>query len=189
VRTLSAVPGLPGTFYGGIEQGGVIYTNDGGDEWQLLGGGVNEDVHQVIVTAGGGSTVYVATGAGVYRSFDGGQSWDRVIEQYTRAIVQQPGHSAIVFAGPALRVGHLGRLERSRDDGSIWTSWSDGLPTPLSGMVEQLATRPGGLDDLGGLVAVLSQGEVYHSDFDCPNWASIICGGMPHVNVVELASD
>ncbi|HLH74502.1 MAG TPA: hypothetical protein VKX96_14530, partial [Chloroflexota bacterium] len=36
VRSLAAVPGQPGSFYAGIEQGGVAFTYDNGNSWQLL---------------------------------------------------------------------------------------------------------------------------------------------------------
>ncbi len=186
VRTLTGVPGLAGSFYAGIEQGGVIFSFDGGETWQLLTG-TNEDVHQVVVAANGGSIVVAATGGGIYRSFDGGKVWDQVMSDYTRAVIPQPGHSEILFAGPALRVGHLGRVERSCDGGSTWQLWSAGLPAPLAGMVEHFAARPGHLDDLGGLFAVLSTGEVYHCDFDQPDWVPVICGSARQVNTIELA--
>lgn len=186
VRTLQAVPGLPNSFYGGIEQGGVIFTYDGGDTWQLLDG-VHQDVHDVLVDADGGVIVFAATGGGVYRSFDGGRSWERVLADYTRAVAQQPGHPQIVFAGPAARVGHRGRIERSTDAGSTWQPWWCGLQVPLAGMVEHFVARPGTLDDLGGLFAVLSEGDVYHSDLDRPDWVPLFCGGKPRVNVVDLA--
>ncbi|HVC32175.1 MAG TPA: hypothetical protein VNL16_01560 [Chloroflexota bacterium] len=187
VRTLAAVPGLPGSFYAGIEQGGVIYTYDGGDTWQLLDGGVNADVHDVLVDADGGAILFAATGGGVHRSFDGGKTWERVLADYTRAVAAQPGHPQIVYAGPAPRVGHGGRIERTHDAGSTWQPWWCGLSVPLRGMVEQLVARPGSLDDLGGLFAVLSGGEVHHCALDRPAWVPIFCGGEPRVNVVELA--
>lgn len=186
VRTLEAVPGLPNSFYGGIEQGGVIFTYDGGDTWQLLDG-VNQDVHDLLVDADGGVIVFAATGGGVYRSFDGGKTWDHVIADYTRAVAQQPGHPEIVYAGPSLRVGHEGRIERSEDAGSTWRPWWCGLQVPLAGMVEQFAVRSGTLDDLGGIFAVLSDGDVYHCDLDQPDWVPLICGGAPRVNAIDLA--
>jgi photosystem II stability/assembly factor-like uncharacterized protein len=187
VRSLTAVPGLVGTLYAGIEQGGVLFTFDRGDSWTLLNHTVHPDVHQVIVSANGGSIVLAATGGGIFQSMDGGKLWVRFEPNYTRALVQQPGHPYIIFAGPAARVGHLGHVERSRDGGSTWEPWSDGMSVPLPGMVEQLVAGPGTLDDLGGLFAVLSSGEVCHSDFDRPDWTPIVCGGLPHINVVDVA--
>lgn len=187
VRTLAAVSHLPGSLYAGIEQGGVVFTYDWGDTWQLLDGGVNEDVHQVLVAANGGATIFAATGGGVFRSFDGGHRWEQVLADYTRAVATQPGHPAVIFAGPAARVGHEGRVERSRDEGSTWQPWTHGLPVPLAGMVDQFASRPGTLDTLGGLFAVLSTGEVYHTDLDQPDWVPITCGNLPQVNTIELA--
>ncbi|HUX86263.1 MAG TPA: hypothetical protein VMW65_04615 [Chloroflexota bacterium] len=187
VRSLAAVPGQPGSFYAGIEQGGVAFTYDDGNTWRMLDRGVDEDVHQVLVAVDGGSTIFAATGGGVYRSFDGGQSWDRVLTDYTRALAQQPGHLTVEFAAPALQVGHQGRIERSVDDGSTWQPWTAGLDIPLSGIVDQFLVGSGSLNELGGIFAVLSDGEIWHSNLDRPSWVPVVCGGTPHVNVVEIA--
>lgn len=187
VRTLAAVPGLPGSFYAGIEQGGVIFSYDNGESWQLLDGGVDDDVHDILVDTNGGVTLFAATGGGVFRSFDGGKTWERVIGDYTRAVARQPGHRQIVYAGPALTVGHRGRIVRSRDEGSTWEPWWCGLSVPLEGMVERFQGRAGRLDDLGGLFAVLSTGDLWHSEFDRPDWVPVFCGGQPRVVSLDLA--
>lgn len=187
VRSLAAVPGLPGSFYAGIEQGGVAFTYDDGNTWQLLTGGVNEDVHDILVDANGGVTVFAATGRGVYRSFDGGKTWEQVLQDYTRALAEKPGHPQMVYAGPAQHVGDLGRIVQSHDEGSTWQPWWCGITVPIAGMVEHFYTRPGKLDDLGGLFAVLSSGEVWHSDLDTPDWVPVIACGSPKVNAIALA--
>lgn len=187
VRTLVAIPGTPGTYYGGIEQGGVIFTDDGGDTWQLLEGGIHPDIHQLLLDINGGLIVFAATGGGIYRSWDGGKTWQQVHPEYTRALARQPGSTQILYAGPSLQVGHLGQIVRTQDAGSTWVPWSNGLPVPLTGMVEQFAARAGNLDTLGGLFAVLSSGEVSHCDLDHADWVSILCDGIPHVNCLELA--
>lgn len=187
VRGIAVVPGSPDALYVGIEMGGVVFTSDGGETWVNLTKGLNEDVHQVVVATNGGSVVYVATGEGVYRSFAMGQTWEQVSTTYTRAIATEPGHSQKVFSGPALRVGHLGRIERSRDAGSTWEDWSNGLGQPRPGMVNQLIAREGTLDQLGGVFAVLSSGEVYHSEITQPDWAELTASGRPHVNVIDVA--
>ena len=187
VRSLAAVPGQSGSFYAGIEGGGVAFTYDDGNTWQMLDQGVDEDVHQVMVAVGSGGTTFAATGGGVYRSFNGGKTWERVLADYTRALAQQPGHLTVEFAGPAGKVGHEGRVERTVDDGSTWLPWTGGLTIPLSGMVDQFLVRPGSLNELGGIFAVLTDGAIWHSNFDTASWVPIVGGGAPHVNVVENA--
>jgi hypothetical protein len=186
VRCLVAVPGLSGTYYAGIEQGGILSSDDGGESWVLLNTTLHPDVHQVIVAAGDGSFLLTATGGGIFQSMNGGQLWEPVTPDYTRALVQRPGHPSVIVAGPAARVGHLGRVERSCDGGSNWEQWSRGLLVPLPGMVEQLIANPGGLDDLGGIFAVLSSGELCHSEFDRADWTPIV-QGVPPIRVIDVA--
>ncbi|HEX5416547.1 MAG TPA: hypothetical protein VFZ25_12830 [Chloroflexota bacterium] len=188
VRTIVAVPGMANSYYAGIEQGGVVFSHDGGESWQLLNNGVNEDVHQLVVDAAGGAILFAATGGGVFRSWDGGKTWESVLAEYTRTIAVQPGGTQILFAGPALQVGHLGRIVRSPDAGSTWEAWSEGLAVPLPDMVEHFAIHPGKLDDLGGLFAVLGSGDLYHCDLDRADWVPIICGGVPAVRCVAVAT-
>lgn len=188
VRALAKAPGKVDGLLVGIEMGGVVLTTDGGGAWTNLTNGLNEDVHQLWVPPSEPAVVFVATGAGIYRSFDLGQTWAQVSTNYTRAIAGTPGKLQTIFAGPSMRVGHLGRVERSPDAGSTWEEWSRGLGDPLPGMINQLVVRDGRSDDLGGLFAVLSSGEVYHSPLDVPNWTALFDGASPQVTVIDVAS-
>jgi photosystem II stability/assembly factor-like uncharacterized protein len=187
VRSFAWIPGLAGAYYAGVEQGGVLFSYDWGDTWQLLDSTLSSDVHQILVSADGGLIVLAATGGGIYQSLDGGKTWSLGEPSYTRALAQEPGHPEHIYGGPAATVGHLGRVERSRDGGATWEDWSTGLATPLPGIVESFAALPGSIDDLGGVFAVLSDGEIFHAEFAGPDWTRLACGGLPHVNVIDLA--
>jgi len=175
VCSLAAVPGIPGRLYAGIEPGGVAVTEDGGRSWRLLSRLPDPDAHQILADVGG-RLVLAAAGSGVYRSFDGGGSWEHVLAGYTRAIALVPRRPGCIVAGPAEQVGHQGWIARSDDGGTTWYRWSDGLPTPLEGIVAQVAARPGSLNALGGVFAVLSNGVIIHRDPDQSSWALLTCG-------------
>ncbi|HLG51114.1 MAG TPA: hypothetical protein VKY56_05690 [Chloroflexota bacterium] len=184
VCALAAVPGIPGRLYAGIEPGGVVVTDDGGRSWRLLAGLPDLDVHQILADVDD-RLVLAATGSGVYRSFDGGESWEHVLVGYTRAIALVPRRPGCIVAGPAEQVGHRGWIARSDDGGTTWYRWSDGLPTPLEGIVAQVAARPGSLNALGGVFAVLSNGVIVHRDPDQSSWALLTCGPSA-ITVIDL---
>ncbi|MGH7559850.1 MAG: WD40/YVTN/BNR-like repeat-containing protein [Gemmatimonadales bacterium] len=88
VTTVTGVPSQPRTFYMGVASGGVFRTTDGGTTWVPLTDGkvpvgsigsiaVSESNPSVIYVGTGSDGVRsnVSTGRGVYRSTDGGASW------------------------------------------------------------------------------------------------------------------
>jgi len=60
VRDLRMTPGNPNQLFAGIEVGGMMRSDDGGDSWQQLEG-TNDDVHCIDMSPGQPRTVYVAT--------------------------------------------------------------------------------------------------------------------------------
>lgn len=70
-----------------------------------------------------GATFAAVTGEGVYRSRDGGRSWDLVFSADVRSLAFDPSHPARIYAGtePA-------RLYRSDDAGGQWAE-VEGLQT------------------------------------------------------------
>ena len=89
VTTVTGVPSQPRTFYMGVASGGVFRTTDGGSSWDPITDGkvplgsigsiaVAESNPEVIYVGTGSDGVRsnVSTGRGVYRSRDGGKSWE-----------------------------------------------------------------------------------------------------------------
>ena len=68
----------------GVEVGGVIRSEDGGDAWTELNSGVYEDVHSVRPDPSRPSWLFAITGAGFYASEEGGGSWERRMEGMER---------------------------------------------------------------------------------------------------------
>ena len=88
VTTVTGVPSQPRTFYMGVASGGLFRTTDGGGTWTPVGGGAiplgsmgsvavaDSDPNVIYVGTGSdGVRSNVSTGRGVYRSNDGGASW------------------------------------------------------------------------------------------------------------------
>jgi hypothetical protein len=169
--------------YAAAEVGGVLRSDDGGAAWQMVGGSfagpdldvpahgplVYPDVHAVCVHPSSPDLVYAPTGAGLYRSSDGGQRWDNLYECYCRAIWLDPADANHIIFGPASAPQRGGWIAESRDGGAAWQA----APTPADipwqrCMVEQLLQVG---DDL---LAVLSDGGVLLSGQAEPGWRQIL---------------
>jgi photosystem II stability/assembly factor-like uncharacterized protein len=88
VTTVTGVPSQPRTFYMGVASGGLFRTTDGGVSWTPVGDGAiplgsmgsvavaDSDPNVIYVGTGSdGVRSNVSTGRGVYRSHDGGATW------------------------------------------------------------------------------------------------------------------
>lgn len=80
VRSIDFLPNQPRSVLVGVEVGGVLLSQDGGEQWQEMNNGVHVDVHTVRPDLREPSRLLAVTGGGLYRSEDGGQSWVQVRE-------------------------------------------------------------------------------------------------------------
>src|SRR5204862_3403045 len=91
-RTVGAagVPGKPGLFYAGVNNGGVWETDDYGRTWRpIFDGQPTQSIGAIAVAPSDPNVIYAGSGEGlqrpdlsvgdgVYRSTDAGKSWKRV---------------------------------------------------------------------------------------------------------------
>ncbi len=107
----------------------------------------------------------------MYRSLDGGESWEQRYACYCRAAWLDPDDPQHLVLGPAETVDRGGRIEESRDGGQSWQPASNGLETPWPRhMVERFYQ----IDDQ--LLAVLSNGELLASPLNRLSWEKIQAG-------------
>lgn len=170
VRTFALHPAEPDWVYAGVEQGGVLKSTDAGATWSITDAGVHPDVHALAVHPENPQVLFAATGGGVYRSRDGASTWERVIDGYTRGVAIHPIVPEIVFAGPARRVGHEGRILASEDGGDAWTLAARGLDVPMLNMVETFSMPSSFPNDV---FLITSQGQLLHSRIDRIRWRSV----------------
>jgi photosystem II stability/assembly factor-like uncharacterized protein len=129
---------------------GVYKSIDGGDTWELLGmqevGVVSKIlVHptqsNIVFMASMGTPYYEDENRGVYKSMDGGDTWNQILFLSTQSgvssLVFHPDFPDTLYAGGWDRIrnnqvsitsGIHGRVYRSFDGGANWMELSGGLP-------------------------------------------------------------
>lgn len=165
-------------FYAAVEVGGLLVSEDGGNAWHLVEGSdgkpdierdlgdlIHPDVHSVTVHPSSADLVTAPTGGGLYRSFDGGKSWEQIYRCYIRAVWVDPNDPGHLIAGPADGVSSNGRIEESQDGGKTWHDASHGMNTPWK---NDMVVRFFQKDD--DLFAVLSNGELWMRPLEESEW-------------------
>lgn len=132
---------------------GVYKTTDGGKSWQHMGLTNTHTIARILIHPGNGNVVYVAASGhewtknkdrGVYKTTDGGRSWDKIlyIDEMTGAIdlVMDPSNPERLYAATWQRIrkkwndprnedGYSGSgIWRSEDGGKNWNKINTGLP-------------------------------------------------------------
>ena len=137
---------------------GIYRSTDGGDTWEHKGLDLTGRIARIVVHPGDPDVVYAAAlghlygpqqERGVYRTTDGGESWERVlfVDENTGAadIVMDPNNPRILFAGTwQMLIRTWGRwsggpgwgIFMSRDGGDSWERLEgNGLPTGTMGKI------------------------------------------------------
>ena len=136
---VAGVPGNASTFYFGAVAGGVWKSTDGGGTWKPLTDDTPvSSVGAIAVAPSNHDIIYVGTGEaaprgditygdGVYRSTDGGKTWNHVGLEDTRqigALIVDPENPDIVLVaalGHAFGPNAERGLFRTTDGGKSWT--------------------------------------------------------------------
>src|SRR5215468_6842293 len=137
VSRSAGVPGDPLTYYAGAASGGVWKTTDGGVSWKpIFDDQPTSSIGAVAVAPSDPNVVYVgsgeadirgnvAAGNGIYRSTDGGKTWQHVwkqVGQISRMIVH-PTNPDIAYAavlGHAFGPNAERGVYRTTDGGKTW---------------------------------------------------------------------
>jgi photosystem II stability/assembly factor-like uncharacterized protein len=195
---------------------GVYKSTDGGDTWQHMGLAPTRHIARILIHPKDPDTVYVASmgplhtrspDRGVYRTRDGGRTWDHVLaiddEVGVIELVMNPNDPAVLYAAAYDKERTAGRLRqggpgsgiyKTTDAGGTWTRLAGGLPAGnigrigldvfrgnpdvLYAVVENLNPRPAGLPQPDAVGGGI--GEVYRSDDAGRTWRMM---HEPSINV------
>jgi len=130
---------------------GVYRSDDGGERWRHLGLVGTRHVGEIVVHPDNPDVAYVAglgnlwapgEERGVFRTTDGGESWDKVLylDEYTGAVdlAMDPSDPSVLYAGMYARLrkawgfnggGPNGGIYKTTDGGENWEKLEGGLPT------------------------------------------------------------
>lgn len=171
---------------------GIYKSMDAGKTWTNMGLGATGRIGRVIVNPTDPNTVFVCalgrtTGPqqerGVYRTTDGGKTWDRVlfVDENTgcSGLAMDAQNSRVLVAGTWQVAMHTygefsggpgSGVYVSRDGGTTWAHIEGhGLPKPPVGKID-VAIAPTNSDRVYALLQTADQGSVWRSDDGGDNW-------------------
>ena len=193
-------PTEPDTLYVLVEQGAFLKSTDDCRTFTDLTGysaahdEVYRDVHRLVIRPDDPKMFYLATGVGICRSHDGGQTYEYLMRRGERV-----GYPDFVFLDPkdrnALYMGgartnpgtwrktHLAEscVMRSPDEGDSWTELDNGLPKPVVAAIEAMGQH---LWDGGMMLAAgTAAGEIFVTEDGGASWRQLAD------NVAPVAKD
>jgi hypothetical protein len=199
----------PKRLWVGVEVGGILRSTDGGETWRCCLPGGNPDLHMLVAHPENPDELYASTGygrldgvaemvegnAGVFRSTDGGVSWDYVwrgiTPRYSRPMcIDSHAPFAVTVASAPTAFssfkdpgGAQAMLFQTRDGGASWDSLCDEAHTPSAANIHGLGPDP---ERPGGVLLGTDTGEVWRVGPDA-EW-TLLAEGLPPVLAVSTAA-
>ena len=198
----------------GISSAGVFYTADGGQTWQPRNTGVRCDylpegqrypefgqcVHCLVIAPGRPNRLYQQNHCGMYRSDDGGQSWNSIEaglpSSFGFPAVAHPRDPETLFLLP-LNGDTAGRympdakaaVWRTRNAGAEWQALRQGLPqnNAFFGVLRQ--SMAADCLDPAGIYAGTNTGILFASADEGESWTTIAQYLPPILSVETLVLD
>ncbi|MFL5339702.1 MAG: VPS10 domain-containing protein [Gemmataceae bacterium] len=204
VGAVAVAPSNPDILYVGSGEGlqrpdlsvgdGLYKSTDGGKTWKHMGLRDGQQIPAILVDPKDPDRLFVAVlghpyGAsaerGVFRSSDGGKTWEKVLykDENTGAVALEfdPANSQTVYAvlyesrhGPWENGSWQGQnsgLFKSTDGGTTWKPLTKGLPTAAQGLGRiGIAVAPSDASCLYAVVDAPQQGGIYRSDDAGESW-------------------
>lgn len=171
---------------------GIYKSVDGGNSWKNMGLKTSEHIGKVIVHPTNSDVVFVAAigplwssggERGLYRSKDGGKTWENTlkVDEHTGVndIIMDPRNPDVMYASSFQRRRHVftylgggpkSTIYKSVDGGSTWEKSSSGLPSTDIGRIG-FAISPANPEHIYALVeAALGKGGTFRSSNRGASW-------------------
>jgi len=185
---------------------GVYRSLDGGGSWTKMGLEASEHIGRILVDPRDSNVVYVASEGplwspggdrGLYKSIDGGASWEQILAggEYTgvNAVLMDPRDPDVLYASTHQRFRSVAALinggpetaiHKSTDGGKTWRKLENGLPKEDKGKIG-LAISPQRPDVIYATIELAHRkGGVYRSTNGGGSWekrSDYMSGGTgPH---------
>ncbi|MGZ0244840.1 MAG: WD40/YVTN/BNR-like repeat-containing protein [Alphaproteobacteria bacterium] len=190
LKNLVFHPTEPETFFVLVEQGALLKTTDDGATWTELNAYASaedtlwHEVHRLMIHPYDPDLMYLATGEGLFRTRDGGESFVNVHHRgermgYPEFLFLDPSdHKTIWMGGSHLNPTEWFRdgiadstILQSRDQGDSWTEPNAGFPNPVIGAFEAMSMHLW----YGGMMIVIgtATGEIWATDDYCRSWVCL----------------
>lgn len=191
VRDITIDPKSPNTIYAALQVGFMLKSTDGGRSWKLLNRGLDADVHTIAVDPRNPNALFIATGGhdyrkgvapgrALYKSADGGETWQPTAmnfpHEYSVPLVMHPKNPDVLFS--ALANGQPGQwrkrqtgaeslIIRTRDGGKTWQQLDGKISEISKNFAEAIAIDP---SDPNRVYAALRGGELFASADGGDKW-------------------
>jgi photosystem II stability/assembly factor-like uncharacterized protein len=190
VRWIAPSPHDPGLLLAGIELGGVMRSEDGGETWSDHRPGAQLDCHSLAWHPTVEGRAYEAAGGGAAWSSDGGATWAAADEgrdrHYTWAVAADPDDADSWFVSAS--TGPFAAHGRGSAQAVVYRWEGDGPWQPLDSLPRPLDAMPYAFAFVDGqLVMGLSDGTVYASADRGETWEQAALEGEPLKRIVAFA--
>ncbi len=203
VGAIEVAPSDPNVIYAGMGEtcvrgnfshgDGVYKSTDAGKTWKHTGLSDSRQIGKIRIHPQNPDLVYVAalghifgpnTERGVFRSKDGGKTWEKILYKNDKTgavdIAMDPTNSRILFAGLwqvsrtpyGMYSGGAGSgLYKSTDGGDTWTELKEGLPKGIKGKIG-VTVSPANLNRVWAIIEA-EEGGVFRSDDGGNKWRRV----------------
>lgn len=195
-------PERPERLYAGISVAGLFRSDDGGDTWIPKNEGVfrfsewgddlrhpqvHRCVHSIVLHPHDSRVIFQQNHVGVYRSNDGGESWEDVTAGlpssfgFVIAVTRQNPPAVFVVPQDIDKIRLSGQLTvyRTRDGGETWEALTNGLP-----IVEKITLYREAMTtdhrDPAGVYFGTSDGTIWSSENTGESW-SVLARDLPPI--------